>query len=110
MNSEDELSLEQRRLAKRISATLDRVAERDDPDWDARMVQTIALAKQHHKRSTIFQWSGTVAIAASIAFVVALPNGWLMKTSGSSTNTPVDSQMLDEMDWLLAMEESSRER
>lgn len=108
MSEHEELNLAQRQLARRISATLDRVAEQADPLWEARMAQTIALAKQRHKRATIRQWSSGLAIAASIAFVVALPNGWLLKTSGSSGQV-VDAQMLDEMDWLMAMEEASRD-
>lgn len=109
-----ELTLEDARLAARLASTLERASEQSDAAWDSRVDQVIAQAAMAPRRSHKWQWSGGLALAASVAFMVALPSGWLAKTSENSvsatTENKVDGQMLEEIDWLMAMEEASRER
>lgn len=109
-----ELTLEDARLAARIAGTLQRASEQSDAAWDSRLDQVLAQAAMAPRRSHKWQWSGGLALAASVAFMVALPSGWLAKTSdgtvSAKTEKKVDGQMLEEIDWLMAMEEASRDR
>lgn len=111
-----ELTLEDARLATRIAETLERASAAETPDWDDRMAGILAQAALPPRRSHKWQWSGGIAVAASVAFMLTVPSGWLMKTGTSTTNVsavsankgPVDGQMLEEIDWLMAMEDASR--
>lgn len=107
-----ELTLEDARLAARLTATLDRAAEAQaDPSWDARMEGILAQAR---KPARTHRWhlSGGLAIAASVAFMLALPGDWLQQqtqaTSAQTQGQHVDGQMVDEIDWLMSMEAASR--
>ncbi len=108
-----ELTLEDARLAARVAGTLERASEQSDAAWDSRVEQIIAQASMAPRRSHKLHWGG-LALAASVTFMVALPSGWLMKTSDETVSAKaenkVDGQMLEEIDWLMAMEEASRER
>lgn len=114
MNTPPELSLDDARLAKRLSDTLDRAISEPDLLWDARVAQIVAQAKRQQKKTHRWQWSGGLAVAASVAFMVALPGDWLIKTSGTETtqarpaSSSVDGQMLEEIDWLMSMEDTAR--
>ncbi len=110
-----ELTLEDARLAARIAGTLQRASEQSDAAWDSRLDQVLAQAAMAPRRSHKWQWSGGLALAASVAFMVALPpTGWLTNsaetTVSAKTDKKVDGQMLEEIDWLMAMEEASRDR
>ena len=71
-----ELTLDDARFAARVSATLDRAAEAQaDAAWDARMEGILAQARQP-VRSHRWHLSGGLAIAASVAFMLALPGDW----------------------------------
>ncbi|MEL0028758.1 MAG: hypothetical protein VW625_08885 [Perlucidibaca sp.] len=109
-----ELTLEDARLAARVAATLERATQQSDAVWDSRVEQIIAQTAVPPRRSHKWQWSGGLALAASVAFMVAMPSGWLVKTAdeqiSAKSETRVDGQMLEEIDWLMAMEEASRER
>lgn len=114
MNKTPELSLEDARFAKRLADTLDHSISEPDPLWDARVAQIVAQAQRQQKRTHRWQWSGGLALAASVAFMVVLPGDWLLKTSGTETtqarpaSSSVDGQMLEEIDWLMSMEDTSR--
>ena len=114
MNTTPELSLEDARLAKRLSETLDRAISDADPLWDARVAQIVAQAQRQQKKTHRWQWSGGLALAASVAFMVVLPGDWLLKTSGTETtqarpaSSTIDGQMLEEIDWLMSMEDTAR--
>jgi hypothetical protein len=113
MNTVPELSLDDSRLAKRLGETLDRAISEPDLLWDARVSQIVAQAQRQQKRWHRMQWSGGLALAASVAFMVVLPGDWLMKTGGSETtqvrpaNSSIDGQMLEEIDWLMSMEDTA---
>jgi hypothetical protein len=106
-----ELTLEQARLAARVAATLTKAAEeRVEDDWDNQidLILTHAQQRQHHRRR---QFSAGIAVAASVVFMVALPTGWLLKTNkptSTSSYPMVEAQLLEEMDWILAMEDAAR--
>ncbi|MEO6699175.1 MAG: hypothetical protein ABIR53_05940 [Paraperlucidibaca sp.] len=114
MNTIPELSLDDARLAKRLGETLDRAISEPDPLWDARVAQIVAQAQRQQKRSHRWQWSGGLALAASVAFMVVLPGDWLIKASGTETtqarpaSSSIDGQMLEEIDWLMSMEDTAR--
>lgn len=116
MNTTPELSLDDARLAKRLGETLDRAIADADPLWDARVAQIVAQAQRQQKKTHRWQWSGGLALAASVAFMVVLPGDWLIKTSGTETtqarpaSSGIDGQMLEEIDWLMSMEEVSRDQ
>ena len=108
-----ELTLEEARLAARVAATLNRAAqEKTDADWDNQVDLIVTQGNLMHQRHRRRQVSAGLALAASVAFMVALPNGWLMKTSSqvvsTGTHSSIEAQLLEEMDWLLSMEEASR--
>ena len=97
-----ELTLDDARLAARIAGTLERAAADADPSWESRVEQVIAQA-------------AIPPLAASVAFMVALPGDWLMKAADEGihakpASSAVDGQMLEEIDWLLSIEEAARER
>ena len=93
-------------LARRLKATLDQQAEAQFGDsTDAFMDQVRAEAQRRQYRTRQRHWFTGLAVAASTAFFLALPISGLMPTS----SLHVESQMLDEMDWLLAMEEAARD-
>jgi len=105
------LSLDDARLAARLAKTLDQAAAQPDPVWDQRMEQILAQASLPPHRSHRWQWGG-LALAASVTFMVALPGGWLLQTSevsGAKAPDAIEGQMLEEIDWLMAMEEASRD-
>ena len=108
----NELTLDDARLAARIAATLDKAALSADSDWDSRVADIAAGRIKPPARSHRLQWSG-LALAASVTFMLAMPGSWLFKMSnGSVTDTQaasVDGQMLEEIDWLMAMEEAASE-
>jgi len=110
----NELTLDDARLAARIAATLDKAAQATDADWDARISDIAAGRIKAPARSHRLQWSGGLALAASVTFMLAMPGSWLLKMSGDSTSAvqaaSVDGQMLEEIDWLMAMEEAASER
>lgn len=106
-----ELTLEDARLAARLTTTLNRAAElQADPAWDARMEGILAQARKP-TRTRRWHLSGGLAIAASVAFMLALPSDWLQQIPTTSTQAQgrhVDGQMVDEIDWLMSMEAVSR--
>lgn len=111
----EELTLDDARLAARIARTLDRAAEQSDSTWDNRVEQVLAQAAMPQHRSHKWQWAGGLALAAGVTFMVALPSGSLLQTANEDVvrakpQSTVDGQMLEEIDWLMAMEEASRER
>ncbi|MDZ4297380.1 MAG: hypothetical protein U0998_05220 [Moraxellaceae bacterium] len=108
-----ELTLEEARLAARVAATLNRAAqEKTNADWDKQVDLIVTQGNLMHQRHRRRQLSAGLALAASVAFMVALPSGWLMKTSNQLVSTGsqsgIEAQLLEEMDWLLSMEEASR--
>lgn len=109
-----ELTLDDARLAAKLAGTLNRAAEQPDPAWDNRLEQVLAQAALPARRSHKWQWSGGLALAASVAFMVALPSGSLLQlgsdTVSARAESTIDGQMLEEIDWLLAMEDAARER
>lgn len=107
-----EMTFEQVRLARQLAATLNRAA--DDTagaDWDHQVDLMLARAAQQQQRRRR-QWSAGLALAASVAFMVALPSGWLMKTNQELASvgslSQIEAQLLEEMDWLLSMEDAAR--
>jgi len=107
-----ELTLDDARLAARIAATLDKAAQDADSDWDARVADIASGRLKAPGRSHRLQWSG-LALAASVTFMLAMPGSWLFKMSNGSVSATqaasVDGQMLEEIDWLMAMEEAASE-
>lgn len=109
-----ELTLEDARLAARVAETLERATHVEVPSWDSRLEEILAQAALPARRSHRWQWSGGIAVAASVAFMLTLPSGWLMKASSNSapsasvSKAGVDGQMLEEIDWLMAMEDAAR--
>ena len=61
-----ELTLDDARLAARIAGTLERAAADADPSWESRVEQVIAQAAIPPRRSHKWQWSGGLALAASV--------------------------------------------
>lgn len=100
-------------LASTLRETLERAAGRHDPMLDAALTATRAqaLSKTRHSRRAQAWWlAGGLAIAASVAVVVVLPGLKApASTSVSVVNLaaapPVDPQMLEDMDLLLALGE-----
>lgn len=107
----NELSLDDARFAARVAATLTKAAETADADWDARVAAIAAGQLKPAARSHRWQWSGGLALAASVTFMLAMPGSWLMKASSSQSVAVagVEGQMLEEIDWLMAMEEAASE-
>lgn len=106
-----ELTLDDVRLAARVAATLDHAAERDDAAWDARMESILTEARKPARKH---RWhvTGSLALAASVTFMLALPGDWLQQQTQAVSQPHgqhVDGQMLDQIDWLMSMEASSRE-
>ncbi|MEK6788810.1 MAG: hypothetical protein AABY68_07660 [Pseudomonadota bacterium] len=108
----NELTLDDARLAARIAVTLDKAAQGSDADWDARIADIAAGRIKAPARSHRLQWSG-LALAASVTFMLAMPGSWLFKMSNGTVSATqaasVDGQMLEEIDWLMAMEEAASE-
>lgn len=107
----EQLTLDDARLAARLAKTLDQAAAQPDPVWDQRMEQILAQASLPRSHSHRWQWGG-LALAASVTFMVALPGGWLLptsSTSGAQNPEAIEGQMLEEIDWLMVMEEASRD-
>jgi len=104
-----DMTLDDARLAARLAHTLDQAAQAPDPAWDAR-VDALIQRSRPAPAGRRWQWSGGLALAASVAFVAVLPAGWLDAGSPQAvgTSSAVDGQMVEEIDWLLAMEEASR--
>lgn len=107
-----EMTFEQARLARQLATTLDRAAaDTAGGDWDHQVDLMLARAAQQQLRRRR-QWSAGLALAASVAFMVALPSGWLMKTnqelSSAGSVSQIEAQLLEEMDWLLSMEDAAR--
>jgi len=109
-----ELTLDDARLAARVASTLELASRQPDAAWDDRVAQVIAQAAMTPpRRSHKWQWSGGLALAASVAFMVALPSGWVNTADeqvSAKAETKIDGQMLEQIDWLMAMEEASRDR
>ena len=109
----NELTLDDARLAARIAGTLDKAAQGTDADWDARIADIAAGRIKAPARSHRLQWSGGLALAASVTFMLAMPGSWLFKMSNGTESSvqvaAVDGQMLEEIDWLMAMEEAASE-
>lgn len=108
----NELTLDDARLAARIAATLTKAASEADAAWEARVADIAAGRLKPPTRSHRLQWSGGLALAASVTFMLAMPGSWLMKASSSSqpvVSAGVEGQMLEEIDWLMAMEEAASE-
>lgn len=110
-----DMTLDDARLSARVARTLDRAALLRDEECEPFPIEAImARATRPSHAPRLRQWSGGLALAASVAFMVALPTGWMDgDTVGSSrpggASHAVDGQMLDEIDWLLAMEEAGHE-
>ncbi len=108
----NELTLDDARLAARIAMTLNKATEGTDADWDARITDIAAGRIKAPVRSHRLQWSG-LALAASVTFMLAMPGSWLFKMSNGTVSATraasVDGQMLEEIDWLMAMEEAASE-
>lgn len=107
----NELTLDDARLAARVAATLTKAASEADAAWEARVADIAAGRIKPPTRSHRLQWSGGLALAASVTFMLAMPGSWLMKASSSQqvTSAGVEGQMLEEIDWLMAMEEAASE-
>lgn len=104
---------ENKALARTLRDTLERAANQHDPMLDAALAATRAqaLSQTRHSRRTQAWWlAGGLAVAASVAVVVVVPG---LKTPASSSVSvvnlaaapPVDPQMLEDMDLLLALGE-----
>jgi len=111
-----DMTLDDARLAARVARTLDRAAMLREEESEAFPIEAImARATRPAHAPRLRQWSGGLALAASVAFMVALPAGWMDGNTvstghpGGHANYAVDGQMLDEIDWLLAMEEAGHE-
>lgn len=103
-------------LASTLRETLDRAADRHDPLLDAALAATRAQALSETRRSRsrwmqAWLFAGGIAVAASVAVVVVLPG--LRGPAPSSVSVvdlaaapPVDPQMLEDMDLLLALDEN----
>jgi len=106
----DDMTLDDARLARQLARTLDRAAA--DPAHDAVLDAMVARAL---RPAPARRWhlSGGLALAASVAFMAVLPVGW-SDLGGSpqavGSAAVVDGQMVEEIDWLLSMEEASRGR
>ncbi len=106
---------EDRALAATLRETLERSATRHDPLLDAALAATRAQALSEPRRSRsrwmqAWLFAGGLAVAASVAVVVVLPG--LRGPVSSSVSVvdlaaapPVDPQMLEDMDLLLALDE-----
>lgn len=102
------------RLAEAVRDTLQRTAECHDPLLDAALAATRAqaLAPQRPRWTRAWLLAGGVALAASVAVVMVLPG--LRAPAPSSVSVvelaampPVDPQLLEDMDLLLALGEHS---
>lgn len=107
-----QLKAEEQALAGSLRETLDRAAERHDPMLDAALAATRAQALSVHKPRWAHPWllAGGMALAATLVIVVMLPG--LRAPASSSVSVvnlaaapPVDPQMLEDMDLLLALDE-----
>lgn len=112
-----DMTLDDARLAARVARTLDRAAMLREEESEAFPIEAImARATRPAHAPRLRQWSGGLALAASVAFMVALPAGWMDGAevspggrASASASYAVDGQMLDEIDWLMAMEEAGHE-
>lgn len=112
-----DMTLDDARLSARLARTLDRAAAlREDESEPFPIEAIMARATRPAHAPRLRQWSGGLALAASVAFMVALPAGWMgggevgpNGRAGANAGYAVDGQMLDEIDWLMAMEEAGRE-
>jgi len=106
----DDMTLDDARLARQLARTLDRAAADTTHDAALDAMVTRALRPAPSRR---WQLSGGLALAASVAFMAVLPVGW-SDLGGSpqavGSAAVVDGQMVEEIDWLLSMEEASRGR
>lgn len=108
------LTVDEQVLASTLRETLNRAAERHDPLLDAALAATRAQALAPHRPRWSQAWllAGGLALAASVAVVVILPD---FRTPASSSVSvvelaampPVDPQLLEDMDLLLALGEHS---
>lgn len=108
------LTAEEQVLASTLRETLDRAAARHDPMLDAALAATRAQALSPRRPRWTQTWllAGGFALAASVAVVVILPG--VREPASSSVSVvdlaampPVDPQLLEDMDLLLALGEQS---
>jgi hypothetical protein len=113
--SQSPLQADDRALAHALRETLNRAASQHDPLLDAALAATRAqaLSESHRSRRTQAWWlAGGLAVAASVAVIMVLP-GLKVPVSSSvsvvdlAAAPPVDPQMLEDMDMLLALGEES---
>ncbi|MFP5431356.1 MAG: hypothetical protein ACLGHE_10310 [Gammaproteobacteria bacterium] len=106
---------EDQALAATLRETLDRAASGHDPLLDAALAATRAQAMSETRRARsrwmqAWLFAGGIAVAASVAVVMVLPGlRGPVSSSVSVVNLaaapPVDPQMLEDMDLLLALDE-----
>lgn len=109
-----DMTLDDARLSARLARTLDRAAELREEESEPLPIEAImARATRPASKPHLGLWSGGLALAASVTFMLALPTGWMGGEVGNSSHASasyaVDGQMLDEIDWLMAMEEAGNE-
>jgi len=108
------LTADEKALASTLRETLNRAAEQHDPMLDAALAATRAQALASHRLRRPQAWllAGGIAVATSVAVLVILPNFRAPASPSVSVvdlaaMPPVDPQLLEDMDLLLALGEHS---